>query len=71
MPNGADPPQVRARARCPRPEPPVFDDAEATQAAKPKAKKKRMKRHLMIMWAIGAVRSLIFTHAGCSVRVKL
>jgi hypothetical protein len=37
----------------------VFDDAVATQAAKPKAKKKRMKRHLMIMWAMGAVRSLI------------
>jgi len=59
LPNGADPPQVRSRVRCPRPEPPVFDDAVATQAAKPKAKKKRMKRHLMIMWAMGAVRSLI------------
>jgi hypothetical protein len=49
----------------------VFDDAVATQAAKPKAKKKGLKRHLMIMWAVGAVRSLICTHAGCIVRVKL
>ena len=65
LPNGADPPQVRARARSPCPEPPVFDDAVSTQAAKPKAKKKGMKRHLMIMWAMGAVRSLISALMQC------